>query len=182
MISMVVVFYIFLLVFAVMGSMRGWARELMVIFSTILAMAFISVLENLMPGAREILKSNANVQFWVRIVIVMVVVFFGYQSPKFSRIGQATEKKERISDVLLGFVFGAISGYFIIGSLWYYLDAAGYASLSKYVIAPNASVPLGETAKRLLAILPQAWLAKAGSPNIYVAVVLAFIFVIVVLV
>lgn len=182
MISMVVVFYIFILIFAIMGSMRGWAKELMVIFSTILALAFISVLENLMPGVREILKSNANIQFWVRVGIVIAVVFFGYQSPKFSRIGQATQKRERISDVLLGFFFGAISGYFIIGSLWYYLDAAGYAGISKYVIPPNASVPLGDTAKRLLGILPQAWLAKAGSPNIYVAVVLAFIFVIVVLV
>jgi len=181
MISMVVIFYIFLILFAIMGSMRGWARELMVIFSTILALAFISVLENLMPGVREILKSNASLQFWLRIIIVAVVVFFGYQSPKFSRIGDAT-KKERISDVLLGLVFGAISGYFIVGSLWYYLDAAGYAGLSKYVIPPNNNVPLGETAQNLLDMLPQAWLAKAGSPNIYVAVVLAFIFVIVVLV
>ncbi len=182
MISMVVVFYIFLVIFAIMGSMRGWAKELMVIFSTILALAFLSVLENLTPVIREILKSNATLQFWVRMAIIVLVVFFGYQSPKFSRISQATQKRERISDILLGFVFGAVSGYFIIGSLWYYLDAANYAGLSKYVIAPNPSVPLGETAERILGMLPQAWLAKAGSPNIYIAVVLAFIFVIVVLV
>ncbi len=182
MISMVVVFYIFLVFFAVMGSMRGWAKELMVIFSTILALAFLAVLENLTPGLREILKSNASLQFWVRISIIVVMVFFGYQSPKFSRISQATQKRERISDVLLGFVFGGISGYFIIGALWYYLDAANYAGLLDYVVNPRAGVPLGETAERILGILPQAWLAKAGSPNIYIAVVLAFIFVMVVLV
>lgn len=182
MISMVVVFYILLLIFAIMGSMRGWARELMVIFSTILALAFIAVLENLVPASRQILKADPDLQFGVRIFIIVLVVFFGYQSPKFSRIGEATQKRERISDFMLGFVFGGISGYFIMGSLWYFLHEAGYAGISEYIIPPNPDIPLGERAEQLLKILPQAWLVKASSPNIYIAVVLAFVFVIIVLV
>ena len=47
MISLLVVFYIFVILFAIIGAMRGWAQELLVTFSVILAFFLIHVLENI---------------------------------------------------------------------------------------------------------------------------------------
>ena len=71
MISILVVFYLFIFLFAVMGAMRGWAKELLVIFSVILALAFIAMLETLIPVVGPFVTSNPNFQFWMDIIEVV---------------------------------------------------------------------------------------------------------------
>lgn len=176
MIALVIVFYLFLGVFAFVGSQRGWAKELLVVFSIVLALALIWVLENLMPVVKPAINSNPVIQYWVRTLIVLGLTFFGYQSPKISRVMKATEKKDRIQDVLLGLFMGLISGFFVVGSLWYFASVAGYPGLDNFIVAPQG--PLADTTQRVLNLLPPVWLGK--SPNIIIAVVFAFIFVIVV--
>ncbi len=60
MVSLIVVFWMYVILFAIIGAMRGWARELLVAFSVILALFIISVLENFVPFIRNILASNAD--------------------------------------------------------------------------------------------------------------------------
>ncbi|MFC2065341.1 hypothetical protein ACFLXB_09635, partial [Chloroflexota bacterium] len=104
------------------------------------------------------------------------LVFFGYQTPKIPRL---VEKfyRERLQDALLGIFIGAINGYLIGGSLWYFLSSAQYPF-------PIISDPLSsgipevvDSANMLLSLLPPAIL---GVPLIYFIVVVAFIFVLVV--
>ena len=179
MISILVVFYLFLFVFAVIGSMRGWAKELLVIFSVILALAFIAVLENLIPVVAPFLTSNTTIQFWMRMAIVMVMVFFGYQTPKLARFSRAAERRDQIQDVMLGFIMGGVSGYFVAGTLWSFINSAGYPyGIGKWLIPPSADQYLGEATLTMIKYLPPVWLGV--EPTIYIAVVLAFIFVIVV--
>jgi uncharacterized membrane protein YfcA len=166
----------FLMVFGFIGSMRGWAKELLVVFSIILALALIAVLENLIPYVGSAIKSNPMLQYWVRTIIVIALTFFGYQSPKISRLEKATVRRDRIQDVLLGFVMGLISGYFVVGTLWYFSAAAGYPGLMKSI--QPAQGEIAQSIERLLKTMPPLWLGK--TPNIYIAVVFAFIFVIVV--
>ena len=45
MISLLVVFYMFLITFAIIGGLRGWAKELLVVFSVVLAFFLIFLLE-----------------------------------------------------------------------------------------------------------------------------------------
>lgn len=177
MISIIIAFYIFIFVFAIIGAMRSWAKELLVSFSVILALALLSVFEDLLPFAREILADGSTRQFWIRTIIVFFLVFFGYQSPKLTQLAGATTRRDQIQDYILGFVFGAINGYLIFGTLWAYMDDAGYP-FSPYIVAPSPTDPLGETALRVVEILPPNWLGEA--PLVYIATVLAFIFVIVV--
>ncbi len=177
MVSILVVFYLFVFLFAVIGAMRGWAKELMVVFSVILALAFITVIENLMPVVRDFVTRDPTIQFWIRVSIVVVMTFFGYQTPKLARFSKAAEKRDRIQDLLLGLIMGAISGYFVVGTLWSFADQAGYP-FGEWIFPPTRDMPLGEPALRLVRYLPPVWLGK--QPNIYIAVVLAFIFVIVV--
>jgi hypothetical protein len=175
--SLLLVFYIFVVLFAIVGAMRGWAKEVLVIFSVILSLAFITILENLVPVVREFLRGSTIIQFWVRTAILIVMVFFGYQSPRFPRLAQATARREKVQDVLLGLILGAVNGYLIIGTLWAFLETAGYP-FAPLITRPTPNDPLGPTAIGLIDNLPLFWLGR--SPNIFIAVVLAFIFVIVV--
>ena len=178
MIAMIAVFWMFVAIFGFIGVMRGWAKELLVTFSIVLALAIIAVMENLIPILGPFLNSNPMIQYWVRTGVVVLMTFFGYQSPKFSRLAKSTEKRDRVQDLILGLVMGLISGLFVVGTLWSYAHSAGYPKLSKYIIQPPADIV--ETTQNILKILPPVWLGK--PPAIYIAVVLAFIFVVVVFV
>lgn len=176
MIALVIVFYMFLFIFGVIGSMRGWAKEMLVIFSVIVALALIWVLENLVPVLNSLIKSNPVIQYWVRTMIVLGMAFFGYQSPKITKFAKASERKDRIQETLLGLILGVFSGYFVFGTLWHYAHGANYPGLIDYIANPNEQVL--KATNRILEILPPVWLGTA--PNVIIAVVIAFIFVIVV--
>lgn len=46
MVSLDILFWIFILVFALIGAIRGWAKEMLVTFSVFMALFCIDVLEN----------------------------------------------------------------------------------------------------------------------------------------
>lgn len=173
MVTLVVTFYIFVVLFAVVGSMRGWGKEVLVSFSVILALAFITVFEDLLPYTGDLVESGSVSQFWLRAGILVGLVFLGYQSPKLTQFARFSEKRDRIQDFLLGILFGAINGFLIFGTIWYFMDEAAYP------FAPHISSPVNDpitaqTAQSLLNIFPPALLTGYW---IYVAVVVAFIFV-----
>jgi hypothetical protein len=179
MLSLLVVFILFLILFGFIGSARGWAKELLVIFSVVLALAIIFIIESLVPVLRDFLKANSTAQFWVRTFIVLGMTFFGYQSPKVPRFSaKAAQKQERIQDYLLGFFMGLLSGYFVVGTLWSFGDYAGYPLFRDQMVAPPANI--AENIERVLRLLPPVWLS---SPVIViVATVFAFVFVLIVFV
>ena len=49
MIGLNAIFWMFVILFGIIGAMRGWAKELLVTFSVILAMFILTVLENFVP-------------------------------------------------------------------------------------------------------------------------------------
>jgi len=176
MVTLVVAFYIFVVLFAVIGSMRGWGKEVLVGFSVILALAFIAVIEDLLPYTNDLFQNGSTSQFWVRSSILIVMVFFGYQSPRFSQFARFSEKRARIQDFILGILFGAINGYLIFGTLWYFMDEAGYP-FTPYISSPANDPVTAETAQRLLNLFAPALLSGYW---VYIAVVIAFIFVLIV--
>jgi hypothetical protein len=102
-------------------------------------------------------------------------VLFGYQSPKVQRISKATEKRAQIGDWILGFLMGMISGYFVVGTAWYYSNEAGYPLINEFIRPPAAN--FAEATERVLAILPPTWLDTPLA--VFVAVVFIFVFVII---
>jgi uncharacterized membrane protein required for colicin V production len=182
MVSLLVVLYMFVVLFAVIGAIRGWAQELLVTFSMILAFFLINVLESVILSryAEGVIAEGSIQQFWLRFVIVILLVFFGYQTPRISRFASAV-KKDRISDSFLGIFLGAINGYLIAGTMWFYMSNAGYPF--KYFIDPNLLTgldinPPAQVAIDFVSKLPPAWIGT--EPGIYIAVGLAFLFVLVV--
>lgn len=178
MVSLIVVFWMYVILFAVIGAMRGWAREMLVSFAVILALFIISVMERFVPFIRDVLAGNAQLLFWVRVLIVVALVFFGYQTPNLQRLAAGNRfARERLQDILLGVFLGAVNGYFIAGTIWYYLHSAGYP-FANVISAPPAGTQVAETTARMMAIMPPDLLG--GSSAIYFAVALAFAFVLVV--
>jgi uncharacterized membrane protein required for colicin V production len=178
MISLNVMLFIFVILFGIIGAMRGWAKELLVIFSVILAMFVLTVLQSFVPFFKDTISNGtAETVFWLRATILMIMVFFGYQTPKIPRLAESDRFiRHFLQDALLGFFIGAVNGFLIFGSFWYYMHTAGYPFA--FVTAPNAATEAGQAALRLINILPPEWLA--ASPTIYFAVAVAFILVLVV--
>ncbi len=177
MISLDVIFWMYVILFALIGAMRGWARELLVSFSVILALFVLSVLERFVPFIRDtLIVNNPDSFFWLRSILLMSLVFFGYQTPKFPKLANSGKFiREKFQDILLGLFLGAVNGYLVFGSLWFFLDDAGYPF--DFILQPDINSEIGIAAQRLLEFMPPELL---GAPAIYFAVAIAFVFVLVV--
>lgn len=175
MISLSVVFYMFVLVLAVIGGLRGWAKELLVSFSAILAIFIILVFESYIGIYQEFIAQSEMTRFFSRVIIMLVLAFFGYQTPRIKRLGGAG-RREKFQDSLLGIIVGAINAYLVIGSIWAYLAELGYDNFD-FVTAPVAGTQAGDAAIRLVAMMPPTYL---GIPLVYFAIAVAFTFVVIV--
>jgi len=173
-VSLIIVFWMYVILFSIIGGIRGWAKEMLVSFSVILALTFTTLLSNYVPFIRDVLaKENPALYFWLRTIILAVLVFFGYQTPNVSRFA-AKMTREKFQDAILGIVLGALNGYLIAGTIWFYMADADYP------FPQVVTAPAGEVAKMVDAMLHYMPPRLLGIPGIYFAVVIAFIFVIVV--
>ena len=173
MISVVYVFWMYVILFAVIGAMRGWVKELLVSFSVIVALTMNHVLRRYIPIVQD-LPANSSSLFWIRSIIVIVLVYFGYQTVVSVPRLAARATRERLQDTLFGIFMGVINGYLIAGTLLYYLYEAKYP-YPEIVSPPTGSVL--ESVQIMMNWMPPNLL---GEPGIYFAVLICFIFVIVV--
>ena len=125
MVSLIVIFESMIVLFAVIGAMRGWAKELLVTSSIVLAIFMINILENYITPYYTALATEPNVRFVARAIILVLLGFFGYQSQNISAL-QPKVARERLQDTLLGLILGAVNGYLLMGSLWSFLHEANY--------------------------------------------------------
>lgn len=170
MIALSTLFWIFVIIFALVGSMRGWSKEMLVTFSLVLGIFVIAVMLQYIPFMEAYLAEGGDArQFTVRAIILGIFAFFGYQSPRIQRISDVLVK-ERFRDSALGIVIGALNGYFLLGSMLYFLHIFNYPF--PFVTPPT------EDLTNFLAYMPPAWLTV---PAVYFAVAVAFTFVVVVL-
>ena len=174
MMSIVYIFWMYVILFAIVGGMRGWAKELLVAFSVILALALNHVIRRYIPIAAALPETDVSL-FWVRTIVLLVLVFFGYQTViTISRLA-ARAARERLQDTLFGVILGAFNGYLIAGTILYYMHVADYP-FQNVITKPQDPVLL-QTVNQMMLYMPPQLL---GEPGIYFAVILAFIFVIVV--
>lgn len=176
MISLSVLFWVFVILFAMIGAMRGWAKEILVTAGVIVAIFVITILETFIPFLKDTLASEPR--FWVRIAILALLTFFGYQGPNLPRMIESGKFiRDRFQDALLGIFIGAVNGYLIFGTAWQFLDEVGYPF--QWISAPDPLTEAGQKALSMIQILPPNWLQP---PVIYIAVAIAFVFILVVFV
>lgn len=177
MIGLNALFWTFIILFAIIGALRGWAKEILVTFAAILSLFIINSLESFVPFVRdELVVEGGSSIFWMRVGIMSLLVFFGYQTPNLPRLaGNSKFLRDQFQDSLLGFFLGGINAYLFWGTLWFYLDATQYQF--SMIMAPVQGTPAYEAAMQILPLLPPTWIA---TPVIYFAVAIAFAFLLVV--
>jgi uncharacterized membrane protein required for colicin V production len=180
MMSIVYLFWMYVLLFAVIGAMRGWAKELMVSFSVVTALAVNLLLEKYIPLVRDLVKPDQvtqdalSAQFWIRTLILIALVYFGYQTVSISRFASKA-MRERLQDSLFGAVLGGFNGYLVAGSVLFYNHMANYPFP---VIISRATDPvIVQAIENMMKYMPPHFL---GEPGIYFAVIIILIFIIVV--
>jgi uncharacterized membrane protein required for colicin V production len=173
MMSVVYIFWMYVLLFGIVGAMRGWAKELMVIFSVITALAVNLLLEKYIPLVRDLDKTTTSV-FWIRTIILTALVFFGYQTVNISRFASKAAR-ERLQDSMFGAVLGGFNGYLVAGTVLFYNHMANYPY--KNIISPATDPAIIQAIDTMMKYMPPRFL---GEPSIYFAVIIVLIFIIVV--
>ena len=174
MMSIVYLFWMYVILFAIVGGMRGWAKELLVSFSVILALALNHVIRRYIPIAQNLSETDPSL-FWVRTIILLVLVYFGYQTVVSIPQLASRATRERLQDSLFGVIMGALNGYLIAGTILFYMHVADYPF--ETVISKPADPNLLQTVNQMMLYMPPQLL---GEPGIYFAIILAFVFVLVV--
>jgi hypothetical protein len=172
MMTLTAVFWMYVILFGVIGGFRGWAKELLVIFSVLLAIAIDTVLLTYVDSVKIVMTARPGItQFGLRAGLLLTLAYFGYQSPNLPAFSSGKFAREKLQDFLLGMALGLVNGYFIAGSIWYYMHATNYPVTW---VTPPPDMAAAET---YLKYMPPVLL---GIPNIYFAIIAAFVFVIIV--
>ena len=172
--TMPLVFWLLVVLFAVIGSLRGWAKELLVACSLVLAMFINMLLDKYAAGLLSTLP--APEVFGVRAGVFALLTYFGYLTPRLPWIPADRFLRDRLQDWLLGAVLGAVNGVLLFGSIWFFLHRAGYPFPGFEQAQLSANSP---EVTAMMQYMPPILL---GELWVFVAVAVAFIFVIVVFV
>ena len=178
MVPLETVFVGLVIFFGLVGMLRGWAKELLVTFGVILARFIELVFWRFVPIVNATLQGMADANprswFYVRMLIFVIIVCFGYATTKISAALSAKARKDKLQDGLLGFFLGLLNGFLVVGIVW------GFLAEPKLNYAVwNITPPTTDFAKSLVAYLPLQWLE---GEMLFVAVALAFACVLVVFV
>jgi uncharacterized membrane protein required for colicin V production len=172
MMSVVYIFWMYVMLFAIIGAMRGWAKELLVVFSVVTSLAVNLLLEKYIPLVRDL--QDPKSLFWIRTIILISLVYFGYQTVALPRLASKAAR-ERLQDALFGAVLGAFNGYLVAGTVLYFNHEAQYPYPN--IISRATDPAVVEVINRMMNYMPPRFL---GEPGIYFAVIIILIFIIVV--
>jgi len=164
--------------FAIIGFLRGWNKEIVSTAGIVLGLFALFQFDALLRGTLLANVSRDQV-FWVQSGIFIAIVFFAYQTRSImgSDIQRAREGRDNLQESVLGALLGALNGYLIWGSIWYFLDINEFP-LAPYVVAPSPGSPSATTQN----ILPLVLLGGGPGGNgdlLAVAVIILFIFVLI---
>jgi uncharacterized membrane protein required for colicin V production len=165
-----------IIVFAIVGTMRGWTKEIVSTAGIILAL-FATwqfdgiILQPLTRGA------SPDQIFFLYAGILVLVALFAYQTPAAIDLIRAREEASRnrragCQERLLGLIIGGVNGYLLFGSLWYYLDRTGYP-FAPFVFAPAP----GSQSAGLVETLPLVFLVQGQLLTVLVIVLFLFVIV-----
>jgi hypothetical protein len=193
MINLFALFWISIILFATIGAVRGWSKEVIAMAGLVLSLfaintfghLFVRMLGGVGVGAEEAdFMAEMRRQFLVLGGIHVLIAFFSYQGVILVR--SRITPRETIQERLLGLIFGALNGFLVVGTLWslleYKITPEGWLRLPPnfpYAFDPLIVRPVLDSPGQelLLTHLPIPFLV----PWLPLLVVLIFLFVIVVI-
>jgi len=196
MLSMSVLFWITVGAFALVGALRGWAREIVATSGLILGLfiinqfgfTFINTVGWTEQGLGSVELAHRR-QFFGYSFFYLVIVFFSYQGPRLSgSIGARLRPRDTFQDKLLGAIIGGLNGYLVAGAIWAFLEYQNVGTAQWLQLPPGIPYPfdptvitrptVGSTAAGMTALLPLPLL----SPYLPYLMVIMFLFVIIVMI
>lgn len=132
MIMLSTLMWFFAFFFAVIGFLRGWNKELIAAAGISLTMFALFQFDSML---RSIFFAASTAQiFIIQMVIFAVVVGWVYQTDD---LGTAENRDEDdYQSGVLGSLIGFVNGYFIGGTIWYFLDINEYP-IEQFITAPS---------------------------------------------
>jgi uncharacterized membrane protein required for colicin V production len=183
-------FWIMVGLSAIVGSMRGWTKEVIATSGLILALFTINQFGPLITsfvGTGGTVDTNAVRRqiFYIYAAIYLLIAFFSYQGPAIAgtRLNTRLRVRDSFQDKLLGFIVGGFNGYLLVGGLLAFLEyelqaPATWIRLPPGVAYPFPSVIRPTDLETLMTNLPLPLLA----PYLPFLVVIVFLFVIIVMI
>jgi hypothetical protein len=181
-IELAAVFWIFVLMFGIIGLMRGWTKEILVTASIVLALFVMEELGNyvfdvMVPSDLAQIAADPETPLrrlvMLRAAILLLITFFGYQGPLVVAFTtrRTLRPGETLQESLLGLMIGGVNGYLVIGTLWWWLQVHQYPF--PWVTPPGVE----NISFEYLRFLPLQWMTQ--GPILTVLVVVFFLFVII---
>lgn len=190
-------FWLMVAFFALIGSLRGWTREVVATAGLILSLFALNQFGYFIVsllGARAdpaVVSPDAvrRQQFYILSLLHIAIAFFSYQGPALAgaRVTDRLRVRDSLQDKVLGAIIGAINGYLIFGTLWAFLEyqvqPGGYTLLPPGIPYPFDTTtlvrpPAGSPIYSLIGRLPLPLLA----PYLPFLVVIVFLFVLIVMI
>ena len=175
MVQLSTILWVLIIMFAIVGLLRGWTREIVASAGIILAL-FASwqfdsiILQPLTQGA------TPQQIFFLYSGILMVLAFFAYQTPgaaaQISSSRLWADRRLGCQERLLGFVVGGVNGYLLFGSIWYYLDRTNYP-FPPFIFSPTP----GSASASMVSALPLIFLVQGNLLTILVIVLFLFVII-----
>ena len=158
MINANVVFWLFTALFALVGWMRGWQREIIATASLVLAIfalnfanqggRLVNFVQPAQPGQTSILRGNSDnitegdrvkiERFMIQAIPFFLIAFFGYLGPAVTRQISAGRFPDRarigIQEGIVGGLIGGFNGYLIMSTLAFFAYQQG-------LLLDNAAFP-----------------------------------------
>jgi hypothetical protein len=107
-ISLQVIFWLLVIIFAIIGAVRGWASEVLVTFSSVLGIFILFILENFAGFAKEsTLFTDPVSNFWLKAVFLRVWSLLGIRRPISRAFRHARFMYKSTVDHLAGLLMGA---------------------------------------------------------------------------
>jgi hypothetical protein len=153
MLSLVTFFWMMVLLFALVGMMRGWTKEIVVTTSLILALFAINQFMSVVFGFIGWDNSGTpppevrRWQFYIMSAILLIIGFFGYQGPALarSRVGDRLTRRDNLQDKVLGFLVGGTNGWLVVGSIWAFLEYKLVSASNWVRYTPDVPYPFDPT-------------------------------------
>jgi uncharacterized membrane protein required for colicin V production len=164
-----------LLVFGIVGVIRGFPRELGVTTTTLVAMlVLVRFGEALLKLVNRVFKfmgtpSGDLISFAIYTLFLLFVVFISYHGQTLAFGGEPSAGP---AGVLLNLGSGLLNGYLIVGTIWYYMDVFKYPFEKVKLYQP----PLSDFAQSLIPYLPLNLIPR-NLQEIYLLVFIIFLII-----
>ena len=200
MINLFLVFSMSLVLFAMIGYMRGWQKEVIALSGLVGAIAVLQQFGydvvsflGMVPIEGSGLEEQADIrqqQIYVQSLFFIIIVFFSYQvvtrlavSAAGGRLGDRL--RSGFESKIIGMFVGTLNGYMVIGGLWSFLEyipiPAGYEHLLPGVEYPFDPTVIMRPAINTFALTFTEWLPLGiFSPTVWLILFFVTFFIVIV--